>query len=37
MNKLQEGAFEVALTLEGEAKSEEGVLYNIELIYAARS
>jgi preprotein translocase subunit SecB len=34
VNKLQEGAFEVALTLEGEAKSEEGVLYNIELIYA---
>jgi preprotein translocase subunit SecB len=34
VNKLQEGAFEVALALEGEAKSEEGVLYNIELVYA---
>ncbi len=34
VQKLQENAFEVALSLEGEAKSDEGVLYNIELVYA---
>ncbi len=34
VNKLPEGAYEVALSLEGEAKSDEGVLYNIELVYA---
>ena len=32
--KLQEPAYEVALSLEGEARSDEGVLYNIELVYA---
>ncbi len=34
VRNLQQDAYEVALSLEGEAKSEEGVLYNIELIYA---
>jgi preprotein translocase subunit SecB len=34
VRSLQQDAFEVALSLEGEAKSEEGVLYNIELLYA---
>ncbi len=34
VQKLQEEAYEVALSLEGEAKSDEGVLYNIELVYA---
>ncbi|MFY9643438.1 MAG: protein-export chaperone SecB [Rhodomicrobium sp.] len=34
VEKLREDAYEVALSLEGEAKSDEGVLYNIELVYA---
>ncbi len=34
VHNLQQDAFEVGLSLEGEAKSEEGVLYNIELVYA---
>ena len=34
VSKLNNGAFEVVLSLEGEAKSDEGVLYKIELIYA---
>ena len=34
VKNLQEDAYEVALSLEGEAKSDEGVLYNIELVYA---
>lgn len=34
VQKLQEDAYEVALSLEGEAKSDDGVLYNIELVYA---
>jgi preprotein translocase subunit SecB len=34
VRNLQEETFEVALSLEGEARSDEGVLYNIELIYA---
>ncbi len=34
VRNLQEDAYEVALSLEGEAKSDEGVLYNIELVYA---
>jgi preprotein translocase subunit SecB len=34
VRNLQESAFEVALSLEGEARSDEGVLYKIELIYA---
>ena len=34
VRNLQQDAYEVALSLEGEAKSDEGVLYNIELIYA---
>jgi len=34
VNNLQDGVFEVGLALEGEAKSDEGVLYNIELLYA---
>ncbi len=34
VRNLQDDAFEVALSLEGEARSDEGVLYNIELIYA---
>ncbi len=34
VGRLQENAFEVTLSLEGEAKSDEGVLYNIELVYA---
>src|SRR5271167_3923156 len=34
VSRLQEPAYEVALSLEGEARSDEGVLYNIELIYA---
>ena len=31
---LQQDAFEVALSLEGQAKSDEGVLYNIDFVYA---
>lgn len=34
VRNLQDDAYEVALSLEGEARSDEGVLYNIELIYA---
>ena len=34
VRNLQEDAYEVALSLEGEAKSDEGVLYNVELVYA---
>ena len=34
VRNLGEDAFEVALSLEGEARSEEGVLYNVELVYA---
>jgi preprotein translocase subunit SecB len=34
VRNLQEDTFEVALSLEGEARSDEGVLYNIELVYA---
>lgn len=34
VRKLQEPVFEVALALEGEAKSDDGVLYNLELVYA---
>jgi preprotein translocase subunit SecB len=34
VHNLQENAFEVVLSLEGEARSDEGVLYNIELVYA---
>ncbi|WP_127079191.1 protein-export chaperone SecB [Rhodomicrobium lacus] len=34
VNNIQDGVFEVGLALEGEAKSDEGVLYNIELLYA---
>ncbi len=33
VRNIQEDAYEVALSLEGEAKSDEGVLYNIELVY----
>ncbi len=32
--KLDTEVFEVALSLEGEAKSDEGVLYKLELMYA---
>jgi preprotein translocase subunit SecB len=34
VNKLEENLYEVALSLEGEAKSDEGVLYKLELVYA---
>ncbi len=34
VRRLQEPAYEVALSLEGEARSDDGVLYNVELIYA---
>ncbi len=34
VRNLQQDAFEVALSLEGEAKSDEGILYKIELVYA---
>ena len=34
VRNLKENAFEVALSLEGEARSDDGVLYNIELVYA---
>jgi preprotein translocase subunit SecB len=34
VSDLKEAAYEVALTLEGEARSEEGLLYKIELVYA---
>jgi preprotein translocase subunit SecB len=34
VRNLSQDAFEVALALEGEAKSDDGVLYQIELIYA---
>lgn len=34
VRSLQEDRFEVALSIEGEARSDEGVLYNIELVYA---
>jgi preprotein translocase subunit SecB len=33
-NKLEDGLFEVALSLEAEAKSDAGLLYKLELIYA---
>jgi preprotein translocase subunit SecB len=31
---LQDSAYEVSLSLEGEARSDDGVLYNLELVYA---
>ncbi|MGA7328809.1 MAG: protein-export chaperone SecB [Rhodomicrobium sp.] len=31
---LQEDAFEVSLSLDGEARSDDGILYKIELVYA---
>lgn len=31
---MQEELFEVALSVEGEAQSDEGFLYNVELVYA---
>jgi preprotein translocase subunit SecB len=34
VRNLKEETFEVALSLEGEARSDEGVLYNVELVYA---
>ncbi len=34
VRNLKEDSYEVTLALEGEAKSDEGVLYNIELLYA---
>lgn len=34
VRNLQQDAYEVALSVEGEARSDEGVLYNIELVYA---
>ena len=34
VRNMKEETYEVALSLEGEAKSDEGVLYNIELVYA---
>jgi preprotein translocase subunit SecB len=34
VRNVAEDAFEVALAIEGEARSDEGVLYKIELIYA---
>jgi len=34
VRNIAQDTFEVALSLEGEAKSEEGVLYKIELVYA---
>src|SRR5262249_42984222 len=34
VQNLAQDAYEVALSLEGEAKSDEGVLYNVELVYA---
>lgn len=34
VKNLAQDAFEVALALDGEARSDEGVLYNIELVYA---
>ncbi len=34
VNKVENDVYEVALSLEGEAKSDEGVLYKLELIYA---
>ncbi|MGO9171038.1 MAG: protein-export chaperone SecB [Rhodomicrobium sp.] len=34
VRRLQEDAYEAALSLEGEARSDEGVLYKIELVYA---
>ncbi|MBI4724358.1 MAG: protein-export chaperone SecB [Rhodomicrobium sp.] len=34
VRNVQENAFEVGLALEGEAKSDEGLLYKIELVYA---
>ena len=34
VRNLNENAFEVSLSLEGEARSDEGVLYKIELVYA---
>src|SRR6202043_1758344 len=30
VRNLQESAYEVALSLEGEARSDEGILYNVE-------
>ena len=34
VRNLQENSYEVSLSLEGEARSDDGVLYNIELLYA---
>jgi preprotein translocase subunit SecB len=34
VRNLSQDAYEVALAIEGEAKSDEGVLYNVELVYA---
>jgi preprotein translocase subunit SecB len=34
VNKLEGDVYEVALSLEGEAKSDEGMLYKLELVYA---
>jgi|SRR5271165_5067449 len=34
VRNLKEDAYEVALSLQGEARSDDGILYNIELIYA---
>jgi preprotein translocase subunit SecB len=34
VRNLQENSYEVSLSLEGEARSDEGVLYNVELVYA---
>jgi preprotein translocase subunit SecB len=34
VRNISEEAFEVALAIEGEARSDEGVLYKLELIYA---
>jgi preprotein translocase subunit SecB len=34
VRNLQENSYEVSLALEGEARSDDGVLYNVELVYA---
>jgi preprotein translocase subunit SecB len=34
VRNVQQDVYEVGLSLEGEAKSDEGMLYNIELVYA---
>jgi preprotein translocase subunit SecB len=34
VSSLGQDAYEVALSVEGEAKSDEGTLYNLELVYA---